>query len=40
MIYIYAILAIVTGVLLALKGLKNYRLLLSLAVTLSNGSPQ
>lgn len=38
MIYLYAIIAIVTGVLLALKGLKNYRLLLSLAVTLSNGS--
>lgn len=38
MIYIYAILAIVTGVLLALKGLKSYRLLLSLAVTISNGS--
>lgn len=38
MIYIYAILALATGVLLALKGLKNYRLLLSLAVTISNGS--
>jgi hypothetical protein len=38
MIYLYAILALTTGVLLALKGLKNYRLLLSLAVTISNGS--
>jgi zinc transporter ZupT len=38
MIYIYAILALATGVILALKGLKNYRLLLSLAVTVSNGS--
>lgn len=38
MIYIYAILALATGVLLALKGLKNYRLLLSLAVSISNGS--
>lgn len=38
MIYLYAILALATGVLLALKGLKNYRLLLSLAVTISNGS--
>lgn len=38
MIYIYAILALATGVILALIGLKNYRLLLSLAVTVSTGS--
>ena len=38
MIYIYAILALATGVILALKGLKNYRLLLSAAVTVSNAS--
>ena len=38
MIYIYALLSIFTGISLALRGLKNYRILLSVAITVINGS--